>query len=385
MSSWVYLLAGGGLFALALLLLWMTGNKPSFIPDFPINIMQAAKRQSLDTFLQKPRKKVVKGTQLTDQQETFIVGAYEKIGTRFETLNRNESEYIHSLYTRMTRSKKPIILTTKQNKWLNAIIEREDRKFKAELQEDHRERALQEGYTPPEMKRAINKENLIPIRFESDTFRYKAKYIGGKVKKPYVCLISGTDPKWGLKREFIKIKKVKTDYNPSKYTSILETELQEGTILEARNSSYQDRDWRSFFLVVNGAGKYTEGMKKNMLRIGNPNDPESINEIKELLYLSPKERIARAMKEGKLQMECWEHGRRTGDIYGGFSSFEMIEVGSGDITKHGAYLLEQEKATKSKIAKLRKEGKLTPGRELRISRRVRRHKEEMEIRKLGID
>lgn len=319
MNTWYYLIAGGGLFVLALLLLWISGNKPSFIPDFPSNIMRAAKRQSLDTFLQKPRKKVVK----------------------------------------------------------------------AELQEDHRERALQEGYTPPEMKRAVKTGNLIPIRFESDTFRYKPKYKGDRLKKPYVSLIAGTDPKWGLKREFLKIKKVKTGYDSAKYSSILETELQEGTILEARNAYITEGgfrgDYRGFWLVMNGAGKYTEGMKKHMLRIGNPSDPESINEIKELLHLSPKERIARAKKEGKLQMECWEHGRRTGDIYGGFSTFEMIEVGSGELTKHGAYLLEQEKATKDKIAKLRKDDKLTPGRELRLSRRRERHDEEMKIRKHGSD
>ena len=85
MNTWLYLLAGGGLFALALLLLWISGNKPGFIPDFPINILRAAKPRSLDSFL-KPKKRKPKKKK---KERIFVYGEYGqppievKPGTKF--------------------------------------------------------------------------------------------------------------------------------------------------------------------------------------------------------------------------------------------------------------------------------------------------------------
>ena len=59
MNTIYYLIASGGLLLFAVLLLWISGNKPGFIPDFPFDVMKATKPRTLDSYL-KPKKKLTR-------------------------------------------------------------------------------------------------------------------------------------------------------------------------------------------------------------------------------------------------------------------------------------------------------------------------------------
>ena len=83
-----YLIASGGLLLFAVVLLWITNNKPGFIPDFPKTILQAPRKVAIAA-VRKVKKKNYVGT--GEFAEAFLIKNGEDI-----LVKRNRSESYHN-------------------------------------------------------------------------------------------------------------------------------------------------------------------------------------------------------------------------------------------------------------------------------------------------
>ena len=169
------------------------------------------------------------------------------------------------------------------------------------------------------------------ITVETTQYRYKSKYRGGTVTKPYVARITGKSSTYGLEREFLKGKDFDKDLTFKRKSTRWDSDFKRGEIIERKSSSGD----RLYYMVWEGAGS---SATKNLLHI--PSTDQGDYYLGEFAEKPLKERVRIVSKEVNMQSKDPDE---TGNFQDGLSRFMYYDPKSGKRTEHTGTYFEREK------------------------------------------